>query len=449
MSAKNVPVLKTAMSERMPLAERARQAAEDRAAALAAAPTAGQEAARSYFLPKRHTGYTTYGEASRAYIRNAADVPARATERGVKAQEASLNVVTPKFEGTTTNKSSTAGYAEEDDATFYSRIRVRERCDDDARHSLEDPKTRSGAAKNLRCSAIQTKRETDPEFAPKPMMFKPVPRVRPNNTVTAHGSSSQPARSHSAAPALGGTGSTQSGNSTITKFDASARSTASVSATDVARATFVEKSTTQKLDFPDPRTAAQVASATLGAKKGRTLLAPDRALVEGATSRDLFAGTAKAFEDVASGYMGHVPANPANVARVRGAGDQLRAHMKTVDTVTAPTHNSTTSLLRAKLQAAQAAAEQEIGRPLTPKTTSAFYVTQAASAADEKRINRVECGRRNAVRGFFTRGVGEQDDLVADQFCLRYRPLEGAMRHGPPHEQSWINDSELRRNPRL
>jgi hypothetical protein len=123
--------------------------------------------------------------------------------------------------------------------------------------------------------------------------------------------------------------------------------------------------------------------------------------------------------------------------------------MKTVDTVTAPTNNSTTSLMRAKMQAAQAAAEQERGRPFTPKTSTAFFGTQASSSAAEKKINRVECGRKNAVRSFFSRGVGEQDDLVADQFCLRYRPLEGAMRHGAPKDQGWISEQELRRNPRL
>lgn len=409
--------VKTTVSERMSLEKRALQAADamqsrsfaqtpdfsvSRAATGGGAP-ATESFNKSYFLQKRHVGYTTYATASQSFVRSATDVPKRITERDFYSDQAEA----PRFEfdGTTVTREATQSYAGGDDTAFFSRVRKVERNDDDARHSVEDPKTRSGAAKNLRCSAIQNKREQDPTFAPLPMHFQRVPLVRPN-PLTAAGGASAP----------------------------------------IGKACLQVAGSTQQLDFPDPRVVAEQARAVLAFKQGRTLLASDRALVEGASSKDLFAGTSKASEEVVSGFMGHVPANPSNVSKVKGASDQLRAHTKTFVTVTAPKGNSNTSLIRDKLRAAAEAAEK-IG-DYQPKTSTAFYQSQAARS-DERAVNRVECGRKNAVRGFFSRGVGEQDDLVADQFCSRYRPLEGMMRHGAPGSHSWVSDVDLRRSPRM
>jgi hypothetical protein len=423
---RQVLAMKTGVSERLPLAERAAQAAHAQQRTSATPDPRNPESRfqQSCFLPKRHAGHTSYGEASSAFVRSASDVPIRANERtfmpGVD-ESAAKNVA---FTATTTNKESTVSYCQPENSAFFSKVRVLERQDDDARHSLEDPKTRSGAALNLRCSAIQKKREHDPTLAPEPLKFRPVERARPSETAVGP----VPRRSASVQP----TGAA-----------------ASFSGSGYGKAMFMASGSTQSLDFPDPRNVATSATATFAANQGATLLAADRAMVTTATSRDLMAGTAKASADVCSGYMGHVPANPTNVARVRGSGDNLRAHAKSFATVTAPTFNSTTSLLRAKIASAQQAAEAMTGKPPTPRTASGYFQQAAAISKDERAMNRVEVGRKNAVRGFFTRGLGEQDDLVADQFCLRFRPLEGAMRHGPPCTQGWISDTELRRSPRL
>jgi hypothetical protein len=422
--------LKTAVSERLPLAERAKQAAE---AAVRSSSTPGPNSAvpRSYYLPKRHTGTTTYAEATQAYVRSGSDVPPRANERSFMNTISDDTARNATFDATATTKLATMGYCEREDESFYSRVRVLERRDDDARHSLEDPKTRSGAAKNLRCSAIQVKREHDPELAPEPLHFKKVERARPNATVTNSGIMLGAARSASAGPAAVCSPHSFSASSSFGK------------------ANFLASGSTHTLDYPDPRTSIANANATLNATMGKTLLASDRALVENATSHDLFAGTAKAAQDVCSGYMGHVPAHPSNVSRVNGSGDVRRAHTKNFISVTSPSSSSTTSLLRAKIAAAAAAAEAIRGRPLTPRTVGEKLLSTGAFARDERAMNRVEQGRKNAVRGFFTRGVGEQDDLVADQFCIRYRPLEGVMRHGGPESHGWISDTELRRSPRM
>lgn len=391
--------VKTHMSERVPLAERVRSIKLHRAAAMTPDPrTAGPAPGASVFLPKRHVGSTTYSDATNAtYVRSANDVPPRATEHSIIGDStASPARISTKFNGTTVAREATGTYAEAEDASFFSRVRQTERQDDDARHSLEDPKTRSGAAKNLRCTAIQTKREQNPEFAPKPQRFTPVPRVRPN-----------------AMP--------QSGSSLV-KFN------------------HVTPQSTAAHDFRRPVEVVEESQSVLR-DKSRTRLASDRALVECASAKDLFAGTSKSREEIASGFMGHVPAHPSNLHRVRGEKEMLRPFSKTFVTVTAPSSNSMAAVIRAKHL------NEGVKQPAV--TSAEYYQRLSAEAGDERRMNRVEQGRKNAVRNFFTAGVGDQDNVVADQFCTRFRPLEGAMKHGNPRNQGWISEQELRRSNQI
>jgi len=378
--------LKTRVSEHMALKDRVK-AIQSIAAAHAATPDPASVAApTSFFLQKRHVGHTTYEDSATAFVRSAADVPARAKER-----ESTGTATIAPFSATTTQRAAIS-YAGGDSPDFFSRVRAVERVDDDNRHSLEDPKTRNGAAKNLRCAAIQVKRENDPRFAPPPQTFTRVPRAG------------------SCAP--------KKLNSDVTKF------------------THVPAKSSSQIDFLPPMETAKVADGLLKSIGEHNRLAADRALVTCATASDLFQGTAKAREEVVSGFMGHVPAHKHNITRINGTEkEKLREFSKCFVTVTHPSANMAKTLLKRGDE--------------SPRTMQNRATAITAGATEERGMNKVEAGRRNAVRGFFTHGVGDQDNVVADQFCVRFRPLEGCMKHGPPSAHSWISDKDLRVGNRL
>lgn len=394
-------LLKTMVSAPMPLKERVLPVQAQRSPATSngegrSYPTKSEVKCNNVFLPKRHAGHTTYTASANATIKSANDVPPRANEN---TYGSGTKLGTVPFDGTTTQKGMSVNYAFESQSgpaapvAFYSQVRQVERVDDDTRHATDIIPTRSGASKQLRCSAIVDKREFDPTFSPPKPQFVKLDRAKPSATSV----------------------------NTLAKQAPAAN-------TRLAALPFPKSSS--QVEYTSPAEKASVAKSTLAAKS-YTRLNVDRAIVGAASTGDLFAGTAKAREEVASGFMGHVPASPSNATRLKGDADVLRPFSKSFVCVTKPSANSTTAMNRASLG------------PGPLKTMQAEALERAATSP-ERAMNRVEFGRSHAVRDFFTTGVGDSDNVVADQFCMRFRPLEGVMKHGPPDQHSWISDKELR-----
>lgn len=346
------------------------------------------EPVRSYFLPKRHHGETTYESGTHAFVRSAADVPERRKEPKAILPE---GILAPRFSATSTSQLDHMSVCRGTPTDFFSRARQLERVDDDARRDVYIPPTRAGASHMQRTVDIMRNREHRDELQPPSSQYERQPRTR---------------------PAIPGT-----------------------SAAENVRFTHISPPTTHQLDFRPP--AEGLNQVQLHLSQGSVA---SRALTHAATSRDLFVGTPKDIDAIVPGFMGHVPAAQATKQRLHGPDDMLRQYSKCSlnvavaargDTATAPESQqrspSPGSLRRGAL------------------TVAAFYEEQAASSAEERRMNVVEHGRHNAVRQFFSHGAGDADTTLADQFCVKFRPGGGAMKVGPSSSWSWVSDKDLKR----
>ena len=396
--------IKTAINERPVPRQRSpqRQAAGASVAAVAL-PSIGaclDGSSMQLFRAKRTTVPTTYGDMAQLTncVTRGSQVPPRMKPVQVSCAESTkgCHVGGTSVAHTMSDAFVTPvlpGGAPVEKETFFSHVRKLEQQDDDVRFSENHITTRSSAAHHVRNVAIRSRRENDSSFVP------PAPAVV-ENTVRR------------------------------------AKPTAWTGATDGSSPVcVVTPPSSYHQDFVAPQAKSAIAAATLQQSSRLPLsLSTDRALIEASSTRDLFDATAKNRPDIASGFMGHVPSS-ANQDRVRGADhDMLRAHSKCYVNVVA---GGTTSGHRM----AEAASSPE----RRAQTVGGFQLEQAATCAPaERAMNRVEHGRQNAVRGFFSAGVGQADPVIADQFCVRYRPLEGLMKHGPASTHGWISDKELR-----
>jgi hypothetical protein len=377
--------LKTTVNTRMQLKDRVRGLQTTSHLTESVAVAASDEAPppiRSYFLRKRFVGHTTYGAAAHIAGTQPTPAPLRVTN---KQALGALPAPTP-FDAVS-NAQASVTYAHGDAPNFYSMVRKVERADDDQRNGLADTRTRSGAALNLRCAAIERKREQHGQFAPPARSFTRAAAGRPNG-----------------APAM---------------------------AEGAIKFAHVPHRTSSQIEYGTPRDVLRRAQSVQAAVRPMAgSLAADRAMVQSATAKDLFEGTSKSRYDMAAGFMGHIPASAGNVARLKGDEERLRAFSKCVVNFTQPGANSGARLAMK-------------GDNTALLTVGGASLVQAAGAAEEQGMNFVEHGRKAAVRRFFTTGMGDQDHLAADQFCVKHRPLEGVMRHGPASQHSWISTRDL------
>ena len=384
---------KTAMNKRMPLDQRVTPLQATRRAVSQPAHTSDEAKSRirSYFLPKRHVGYTTYTEQSTDYVKSAADVPPRAKEPISESDKQAL----PKFVAKTEKQIATHT-ANGQVPDYFSRVRKIEKEDDDARRNVTVAPTRSGAAHNLRTVDISRKRENDESLRPPKEEFVRVQKRTPNGLPPP-------------APC------------------------------EQVKLTALPPHTSHELEFADPRPRMDTllkTAATEQMSKTATKL-----MTLTASTRDMFEGTAKARSDVIPGYMGHVPAAKSNTQKVKADAEVLRQFSK----------------CSVRLSAPPAVVPGYGG--YCPDSGTELDLSKGALTASQRMqadvVNDVghEClmnkrdgtGRKNAVRGFFSSGVGQQDSIIADQFCSRYRPLEGVMKMGPPSQRNWTTEKELRR----
>jgi hypothetical protein len=269
--------VKAGPSTRMPLDQRVKPVQGAMALTKAATP----EPIRSYFLPKRHVGTTSYAEASCAYIRCSADAPPRAHE-----QKPLIESLAPKFTAKTCQQVCQEAVAAPPPANFFSKVRQVEKCDDDNRGGVTIAPTRSGAAHNLRNVDIMRKREQDANLAPPKTEFKFVPK-----------------RSKNGIPPP--------------------------TAAESVHFTHLSPLSSNQAEYQSP-------SALRSLTEDRAKSSVQRALTECASTKEMFAGTPKARSDLPPGYMGHVPAHRRNLSLLHGDADDLRMYTKNSINVSHP-----------------------------------------------------------------------------------------------------------------
>lgn len=376
--------LKCALNTRMPLQRRIApvQLTHEALESTRRARSAGPEPIRSYFLQKRFKGETTYTESTKEFVRSADEVPTRRKEPKAECGECNSS----SFEFRSTNQEGSAAIAEGSNPAFYSEARKIERIDDDARRNVTVAPTRAGASHFQRTVDIMRRRETDPKLQPPAEHYNLPPRRAPNGLPPP-------------------------------------------SAADLVRFTHISPLTTNQTDFRDP-------SAVLGDRTSLHLTHSSRQITQLASSADLFCGTAKAREDLAPGFMGHVPAHESNVRKLQGARDLLRLYSKCSVNVAQPSKNNQ------RLIESHSTSTTD---PNAARTVAAFMERQVFANSKEQNMNRLEHGRQNAVRKFFSHGAGDADTTLADQFCVKFRPGGGLMKIGPSSSWSWIADRDLKR----
>jgi hypothetical protein len=241
-----------------------------------------------------------------------------------------------KLFAVTTCQSNTDSYVQGGrDPSFFSRARRAEQVDDSMRHTLDTIPTRSGASHNQRTVDIMRKREECAELKPPKETFMIPPR-RPLN--------GEPPKT----------------------------------ALESVRFTYTVPDSSQQLDFKQP-------SSIIPSHLGQKMNIQRRALSETASARDMFPGTAKSRADILPGYLAHVPADESNIAKLHGETDVLRAYTKAGASV-----SGSSSLAKLARISGRSASDKI-------KTSQGFYLEQAASAGNEKSLNKVAFGKKTAV----------------------------------------------------
>lgn len=394
--------MKTAVSSRMPLAARAAASQHHElpllgtlASQATASTTSGHPlpagsnasaGSAGYFALRRTTHPTTYMASTEAVCRVQTVVPERMHDRA--------NIATSHMPLRGIPESKLAGHAmvaspEAAPAPpgFFSQIRKIEQEDDNAR-ALRPARTARAA---LRSHEITYRRETDEQFVPPRENYKAVDRQKimglpalQQSLVTQHFSHDPPKPS------------------SVIEYGA--------------------PGSNPRLLLSDDFTHTAVAD-------------PPHALLSIEASRDMFVASPKSLADVTPGYMGHVPGAPSNLRRMHHAGgDTLKEYVRTAAALgsTNERSKSFTPLRSAKR-----------GEVELAKTTVGAAQMQVIAGGPEHSMNATVHGRKNAVRQFFSEGLSQQDATLADQFCSKFRPLEGCMRQGLKASQRWISDKDL------
>ena len=240
-----------------------------------------------------------------------------------------------KLFASTTGQTNTDSYVVGGrDTSFFSRARRAEQLDDSMRHTLDTIPTRSGASHNQRTVDIMRKREENAELKPPKETYS-IPTRRPLN--------GEPPRT----------------------------------ALESVRFTYTVPDSSQQIDFKQPNTL-------IPTQLGQKMNVQRRALSETASARDMFPGTAKSRADILPGYLAHVPADESNMAKLHGETDVLRAYTKAGASV-----SGTSSLAKLARITGRSPSDKV-------KTSQGFYLEQAASAGQEKGLNKVKFGKKTA-----------------------------------------------------
>uniref|UniRef100_A0A7S4GFS5 Flagellar associated protein n=1 Tax=Eutreptiella gymnastica TaxID=73025 RepID=A0A7S4GFS5_9EUGL len=165
---------------------------------------------------------------------------------------------------------------------------------------------------------------------------------------------------------------------------------------------------------------------------------------DASSTHDLYRGTAKSVAHKRlPGYLGHVPADPANAAKIRGDADVRnrfhKANLLTTCTNDLPGYSGHKPI----------SIYNDTGRPMKPEpelTTSGTAAKYVADDEVERAMNHRDHAKSNELKAFFSRGEGEDVGQVADSYFQKFRPLEGLMKSGPAAEHAWISEQQLRRS---
>eukprot|EP01065_Artemidia_motanka_P021430 TRINITY_DN2560_c0_g1_i1.p1 TRINITY_DN2560_c0_g1~~TRINITY_DN2560_c0_g1_i1.p1 ORF type:complete len:474 (+),score=137.92 TRINITY_DN2560_c0_g1_i1:75-1424(+) len=159
-------------------------------------------------------------------------------------------------------------------------------------------------------------------------------------------------------------------------------------------------------------------------------------LASAASTLDLCGGTAKALRGLRiPGYVGHVPASAGNLRRVHAAGSQDLVKQNARNLILL---NGCSRTLPGYCGFEARSIINDTGKPsqMPAEATSSARVQSRAQAGDrEKAMNRPDYGKAASIRNFFTHGEGMSDNTIADQYFVKYRPMEGLLKMGAPAER--------------
>eukprot|EP00659_Diplonema_papillatum_P011580 gene11580-17838_t len=149
-----------------------------------------------------------------------------------------------------------------------------------------------------------------------------------------------------------------------------------------------------------------------------------------ATTGDLGAGTAKSALGLRlPGYMGHVPSQKRNADTLHettGGTKDIRLMTTSKRTLPGYTGFEPRSLVN------------DTGRANCPPVDLTSSGSALASALKEAggKPNNSEFAKKGGIRHFFTQGGGQPDHSISEQYFVKFRPMEGSLKMGPPAERA-------------
>jgi len=156
-----------------------------------------------------------------------------------------------------------------------------------------------------------------------------------------------------------------------------------------------------------------------------------------ASTMDLAAGTAKTLRGLRlPGYQGHCPAHKSNVAKVT---QSTHDHLIKKNSRNLILLNGTSRTMPGYSGFEPRSIMNDTGRPNCPPphlASSSRSLSLAQAGQREKAMNRADFGKATCVRQFFSQGGGMADNTIADQYFVKFRPMEGVLKTGAPAERA-------------
>eukprot|EP01062_Namystynia_karyoxenos_P035756 TRINITY_DN26112_c0_g1_i1.p3 TRINITY_DN26112_c0_g1~~TRINITY_DN26112_c0_g1_i1.p3 ORF type:complete len:200 (+),score=44.04 TRINITY_DN26112_c0_g1_i1:1-600(+) len=181
---------------------------------------------------------------------------------------------------------------------------------------------------------------------------------------------------------------------------------------------------------------AQVDYGVRGAAPQDRMGRDPRELSDNATTMDLCQGTPRATRGLRlPGYVGHVPAVRANLMRIHGRPEDDLVRQNARNCILLSSGSRT---MPGYSGFEPKSVNNDTGMPnRPPPATSAASVQHAAQAGErEKAMNHPDFAKNAGIRRFFTQGGGMTDHTIADQYFVKYRPMEGLLKMGAPADRN-------------
>eukprot|EP01062_Namystynia_karyoxenos_P063220 TRINITY_DN5603_c0_g1_i1.p1 TRINITY_DN5603_c0_g1~~TRINITY_DN5603_c0_g1_i1.p1 ORF type:complete len:454 (+),score=119.08 TRINITY_DN5603_c0_g1_i1:82-1362(+) len=183
-------------------------------------------------------------------------------------------------------------------------------------------------------------------------------------------------------------------------------------------------------------TSSQLEYGVRGSNPQERMGATARDLSAHASTGDLLRGTPKQSDGLRiPGYVGHVPQHQDNLKKVKKDehDDLVRMNSRNMIMMTSA----------GKTMSGYAGFEpksiyNDTGKPNRPPAaaTSSGGAAERAATGPEAVLNANEYGKTQGVRKFFSQGTGSADHVISDQYFMRYRPMEGMLKMGPPADRN-------------